>query len=247
MYLTLAPIFLSSLLGSLHCVAMCGGFAFSCAQSNHTQLSSILYNLGRLITYVLLGALAASLGRSIDSLALHYNLPNIAAYLLGTLLIVSGALSLIGPSSAWGRSIKAQSSLFLANLYGYTLNKFGPSFSSNARPILIGLLSTLLPCGWLYSFVALAGTSSSVLEGIIIMFVFWLGTLPILALAGSLSQILLSKLGSILPKISAVLIILAGIFAILQHNSQHHHHSNHSSSYHNQHNNLTHSQHKALS
>lgn len=226
MYLTLAPIFLSSLLGSLHCVAMCGGFAFSCAQNNHTQLSSILYNFGRLITYVLLGALAASLGRSIDSLALHYNLPNIAAYLLGTLLIVSGVFSLIGPSSAWGRNIKARSSALLANIYGYTLKKFGPSFSSNARPILIGLLSTLLPCGWLYSFVALAGTSSSALEGSIIMFVFWLGTLPVLALAGSLSQILLSKLGPILPKVSALLIILAGVFAILQHNSHHHHHSN---------------------
>ena len=95
------------------------------------------------------------------------------------------------------------------------------------RGFLIGLFSTLLPCGWLYSFAALAGSSGHPLSGIVIMLVFWLGTLPLMLALGATLQTALRRWTSELRGVSAALLLIAGLFSIGAHFgfADHLHHS----------------------
>jgi sulfite exporter TauE/SafE len=82
------------------------------------------------------------------------------------------------------------------------------------RAAATGLLTTLLPCGWLYAFVATAGGTGSALGGMLVMAAFWAGTVPMLLGVGLGAQRVLGSLRSRLPTVSAVLVIAFGLLAI---------------------------------
>ena len=74
----------------------------------------------------------------------------------------------------------------------------GPLVNSQsaAAPFFIGLVTTLLPCGWLYTFVALALAAANPLNACLIMFAFWLGTLPVMIGTGFASNYLIQRFGN---------------------------------------------------
>jgi len=75
----------------------------------------------------------------------------------------------------------------------------------------LGLSTTLVPCGWLYAFVATAAGTGSVISALTVMLVFWVGTLPALVTTGLGLRGLFSRFGSRARTISASLIAVSGL------------------------------------
>ncbi|MGZ3710076.1 MAG: sulfite exporter TauE/SafE family protein, partial [Bdellovibrionota bacterium] len=124
----------ASVLGSAHCVAMCGGLVLSVAKD---RKSLIAYHLGRLLSYCALGALAGLAGER--AFALSDSLGWVAAGALSVVLIFMGVRVWRGEN------------VHLFRTPGWILNR---AFRGAAQdPFLVGLFSGLLPCGWLHLFV----------------------------------------------------------------------------------------------
>jgi sulfite exporter TauE/SafE len=82
------------------------------------------------------------------------------------------------------------------------------------RALLLGLFTTLLPCGWLYAFVATAAGTGSVSAAVMVMAAFWLGTVPMLAGLGLASRRALGPLRRQLPAVTAALLLIIGLLTI---------------------------------
>ncbi len=82
------------------------------------------------------------------------------------------------------------------------------------RALAIGLLTTLLPCGWLYAFALTAAGTGSPIYGAVVMAVFWVGTLPVLVSLGASVQLALGVLGKRLPVLCAMALIAVGLMTI---------------------------------
>jgi sulfite exporter TauE/SafE len=83
------------------------------------------------------------------------------------------------------------------------------------RALSIGLLTALLPCGWLYLFAVVAAGTASPWRGAAVMAAFWLGSVPILVALGIGVQALAGTLGRRLPLVSAVVILLLGVSTLV--------------------------------
>jgi uncharacterized protein len=176
--------FLFGILGSFHCVGMCGPIALALPAGRGTGWSFVagrlLYNGGRLLTYTGLGALAGLFGKSLQLAGLQQ-----------TLSLVSGGLILllvVAPAPVLGRFRQAAG---LERLLTKVKRTMGRLFSRRACWALgaIGLLNGLLPCGFVY--LALAGALSmpTVAGAMSYMLLFGLGTFPLmflLSLSGKL-------------------------------------------------------------
>jgi uncharacterized protein len=211
------PVLAASLVGSVHCAGMCGGFtAFyagsDVASGKRRVLAHAAYNLGRLTTYVVLGASAGAIGRAIDLAGKAAGVGQIAGALAGGLMLV-WALSLLMDHAgvSWlrvrlPRRIERTISATLARL------RAKPPL---LRAALLGLSSTLLPCGWLYAFAISASGTGSALGGAMVMAVFWAGTVPMMLGLGMGVQHLSARLRRHLPVVTAVALFavgLAGVF-----------------------------------
>ncbi len=172
-------VLLTSLLGSGHCIAMCGGLITPVAT---TKTSVLFYHSGRLLGYLILGSLAAALG---DLLLYSWfsELQSSMVVIMGLFFIMFGLLNLVQ------KNLHIQAP-FLQTLYSRFFSKALHVKDTVLKAFLIGFLSFLLPCGWLYTYViAAAGTGNAAIGGLT-LFCFWLGTLPALSLAPFLLQII---------------------------------------------------------
>lgn len=182
---------LTGLLGGVHCLGMCGGvvgaLTFSLEVKNQASWWRMLpfqlvYNLGRIISYMLIGALFGALG-----MLLSQSLSSFLPFQQG-LQIVAGIFMLaLGLYLAgWWQGIviieKAGRGLW---------QKLSP-YAQRMRAVknyrqagLYGLVWGWLPCGLVYSMLILALTSGGALEGAFVMLAFGLGTLPNLLLIGA--------------------------------------------------------------
>jgi sulfite exporter TauE/SafE len=230
--MSLIAIFLASLVGSPHCAAMCGGFvSFYSAKTDRPLLSHFAYHGGRLVAYALLGALAGIAGKSIDNWGLVIGLQKISAVAVGILLIFWGLRGVFGKGQTFSLT-STNNPIFkkLLSFYHQALSA-KPNANWTKRALILGLLSALLPCGWLYAYVAVSATTTSALYGAITMIVFWSGTLPALIALGSIIRVLAGKLQIALPRLIGILFIVAGIFSLVSHfymlipmNHEHMHH-----------------------
>lgn len=215
-------VLIASLLGSPHCAAMCGGFVAMCSQGEAPSRSQSMYHFGRFITYVFLGIVAGFIGSQVNIIGEKFGISQVAAVITGALLIVVGFSTLINYRFSTTKE-------FIHRVIYKIQKKFLPDKSRTLLfPFAIGLFSTLLPCGWLYTYVAVAAGEASVLSSVLVMIFFWLGTLPILITIGSLSHLFVSPLARYLPILAALLMIFAGMFSLYTHFSHsHHEHKNH--------------------
>lgn len=234
--MSLITLLLASLLGSGHCVGMCGGFV-ACYAGNATDriAPTLAYNLGRLLIYSFLGVLAGWFGQSVDLATSFVGLKNVSAFVIGVLLISWGLAGLFG----WGvmQTASTRGGRFINRAREFLTSKVFAHLPQNwtKRALVIGLLSGFLPCGWLYAFVALAAGSASPISGAIIMSVFWLGTVPYLVALAGFSHFLSASLRRYIPKVTALLLVMTGIFSATGHlgfnlmpfGSGHQHHHDH--------------------
>lgn len=210
----LLGVLLASLGGSVHCAGMCGPFVCVYAGLGRGKMrgaAQVAYHGGRLVSYTILGAAAGSFGLAADRLGVLVGVSRGAAVLAGTLMVawgVSAILTASGVALPWRgttRMIRSPLGALLGRLRGRP---------AAVRAGATGLLTTLLPCGWLYAFVAAAAGSGSALGGIATMAVFWLGTLPALTVLGALTQRLAGRYGQRLPIAAASLVVILGLLTI---------------------------------
>lgn len=175
-------VFAGGFVGSVHCVGMCGGFACALCASRDRSLwrRQLLYNLGRVSTYVFLGGLAGLAGGWIVHEGAGWGSApqRLLAVVSGTLLIVI-ALQFFGYrlSARLGRAAIVTDSL-AAGLRSVARN---PRLSA---PLALGALNGFLPCPLVYAFAVQAAATAAVLPGMALMGAFGLGTFPAMLFMG---------------------------------------------------------------
>jgi len=170
--IVLAGVLLASLLGSVHCAAMCSAFA---CLANGGGRRGAFYHGGRLVAYVSLGAAAGVVGVGLDRAGLIANVQRTAALVTSVALVGWGLVQLRQALRA-RRTVSASPwAGTLARLLHRT-----DAWDPRARATAIGLTTGLLPCGWLWAFVATAMGTGSPARGALVMLVFWAGTVPML-------------------------------------------------------------------
>jgi sulfite exporter TauE/SafE len=217
-------IFLGGLLGSAHCVGMCGGFAVLIGGEargiggNLTR--QVLYSLGRIFTYSVLGG-----GLGYAGLRLAATLPPVVraqsmlALLAGALLIVAG-LSAAGVvprrlPARWLRGTNHRAShapapaCLSAGLLGTFLR--APGWG---HVFLAGVFTGFLPCGLVYGFLALACSTASLAGGAATMAAFGLGTVPLMVLTGASASLLSIVARRRLLRLAAWCVVVVGVVSL---------------------------------
>jgi len=202
-------VLLASLLGSLHCAGMCGAFlaiAMSDTGVPAWRLST-MYHLGRLTTYLALGVLAGGLGGTVNLAGSIAGMQRSAAALSAAVILVFGVLTLMRHFGYSRARVGFPPVLLRISEAGH---RAAMSLPGDSRAMSIGLLTTLLPCGWLYAFVGVAAGSASMTLGPAIMFTFWLGTLPVMAAMSVGARSLVGPLQRFAPVVASISLIAMG-------------------------------------
>lgn len=214
----LLTVFVASLVGSLHCIGMCGPFVafYSGADSSggtKRLFSHAAYSGGRLLTYAVFGVAAGAVGAALDVAGSLAGFQRIAAILAGVTMILWGVLALLQIRGV--RIFKHGS----GNGRISRMLRRGFSLVSDKPPVVragvVGLLSGFLPCGWLWAFVVTAAGTGSSLKGAAVMTAFWAGTVPALLAVGLGAQLVSAPLRRHVPAVTAVLLVCLGLYAIL--------------------------------
>jgi hypothetical protein len=202
--------FLIGLFGSFHCIGMCGPIALALPVQANDKLQlvmgRVLYNVGRAITYAFIGLFFGLIGQSLSLVGLQQSVSIVAGALILLMVLLPSRL--------------AQKIYLLKPAYGFTnfiKQKFGVLLRKKSviSTFFIGLLNGFLPCGLVYIAVAGAIASGSYLKGATYMFVFGIGTLPIMlavSLAGNVISLNVRK--RINKMIPVFMIILAFLFIL---------------------------------
>jgi sulfite exporter TauE/SafE len=207
----------ASLLGSTHCAGMCGPFTVMVAGNvkagPKNPLHQVLgaYHLGRLTTYLLLGALAGGLGASLNATGELIGWQRIAAYLAGIAMLATAVVVLLRQLGLRIGHLPIPNSWVKVIHAGFRLVARWPALP---RAFSIGLLTTWLPCGWLYAFVLVAAGTGSVIPALVVMLGFWVGTIPLLTLLGWSSAGLAPRMGKALPWVSIAACVILGFFTL---------------------------------
>jgi hypothetical protein len=206
-------VLLASLLGSPHCAGMCGGFVcFYSGQDGRGQtLAHVAYNLGRLVSYLLLGLLAGAAGHLLDRAGAAAGLQRGAAIAAGAVMLVWGLAAL---SIALGARLpSAAAPGFLRVRFSAAMKRVHAQPPA-VRALTLGLVTTLLPCGWLWIYVATATSTGSVMGALLVMSAFWLGTVPMMAGLGVAAQRAMGPLRRRLPIFTAALLVVLGLLTL---------------------------------
>ena len=214
----LTTVFVASLLGSLHCVGMCGPFALLAGTGDGRSFRvapTAAYSLGRLLSYAVVGMLFGGLGLALNqslSWSSWSSWQQTATMVAGTLMVVVGGIAL---ARQFGLSVKLPRVAGpLEKALGAAI-RFGRGLSPIRRAALIGLASSLMPCGWLYVFALAAASTANPLWGALVMAVFWAGTVPIMVALGLGWGRLSGKFQAKVPLVMAVLVILIGVYTVV--------------------------------
>lgn len=170
----LIAAFTMGMLGSFHCVGMCGPLALSLPLKSNSAIDkftgALLYNVGRIITYAAFGILFGAVGKSLSLFGFQQWLSIIIGIVILVFIILPKRLLLFQQHNVLLRILE-QIRLYLGNLF---LQKNNTSLFS------IGLLNGLLPCGLVYMAAAGSIATMDITRGVLFMVFFGLGTLPIM-------------------------------------------------------------------
>ena len=201
-------IFIIGLLTSVHCIAMCGGINLSqCIQpvtktgdKEHRWAAlrpSFLYNLGRVISYTVIGGIVGALGSVVSFSEGAKGSVQIVA---GIFMVIMG-LNMLNVFPELRKFNISMPKAFSIKLY----SKLG-----NKSPLYVGLINGLMPCGPLQAMQLYSLSTGSILKGAFAMFLFSLGTVPLMFVVGALSSLLSKKFTHKLISIGAILVVILG-------------------------------------
>ncbi|MGE5498118.1 MAG: sulfite exporter TauE/SafE family protein [Syntrophothermus sp.] len=203
--------FLIGMAGSLHCAGMCGPLLIALPVNAKSILGfyagRIIYNAGRIFSYILMGLLFAGFGSAASLLGFQKNI----SVLLGIVVI----FLVITPRRYINKMIKIPA-------YGYynrNLQAWMGKLLKKQSPLTLfalGMLNGLLPCGLVYVALLGAVTSSELTKGMIYMGLFGLGTLPLMFTASLMGQYINIGLRRKLSRIVPLLALLLGVAFVLR-------------------------------
>ena len=208
-------VFLGGLLGSAHCVGMCGGFALSIGLGSRGVAANIgrqlIYTAGRVFTYSFFGIAAGYAGFWLAGRAsLWINAQAALCLLAGIFLGAQGLLALgFVPRRFWPKTTSGGAFCMAGTFVGPFLTS--PRLSN---VLLAGVLTGFLPCGLVYGFLALASSTASVRDGLLTMCLFGAGTGPLMILAGMGASLVSHAARRNLLRVSAVCVVVTGLISI---------------------------------
>lgn len=207
-YLLPWTTFLIGLLGSLHCVGMCGGLVMSCTPKASNNAT---YQVGRLTSYSVLAVAAGSIGNYFVFSKTNPIASVIPAVIIGVFLVFLGLKLLIKNQSKF--QMPQFFSKIRMKMWSRALPKKGEEVGLQTS-YLIGFLSIFLPCGFLYGVILALATFSSPALSFICIFTFWLGTLPVMSVAPDLIKRILRPIYQRMPLVTSSFLIVVGLITI---------------------------------
>jgi sulfite exporter TauE/SafE len=195
-------VLISALLGSGHCLGMCGPIVTVVI---NRPLSAYFYHLGRLISYLLLTILVTKLGSFLFAFFPHSLAAIIAPLTLGLSFLIIGFMLFNR------RHFQLKLPYVMTRPFQYFLKKD----KSPLTALWVGFFSISLPCGWLYGYVIGAGATQDMIQACTIIFMFWLGTIPSLVLTPWLMRKIIGPLKNKFPMLSALILCFLGLFIII--------------------------------
>lgn len=200
--------FTLGLLGSFHCIGMCGPIALAIPGQNSSIgasfLRGTLYNSGRIITYAIIGSVFGILGMG----ATISGYQHILSITLGVLIIIFALF----PHIKLPGKVNEIYSKFTQKLTGHISDLYKKKSSFSA--FFIGLLNGFLPCGFVVTALAAALITPSVFHSAVYMALFGLGTLPVMLMLNMAPQFITPRLRSKLRPFSMYFAIIIGLILI---------------------------------
>ena len=199
--------FTIGIVGSMHCIGMCGPIAIALPIGNKKGLKKtlalLLYNLGRISTYALIGTFFGILGKTFYLAGIQRQVSVTLGILILLSLFLPAAFSYNNKLLTWWNGL-------FRNFY----NEMGVLLKNKSYSSLfiIGIINGFLPCGLVYLALAGALAQSEVFNGSLFMVFFGLGTLPAMFSVGWISNYISIKMRNRIRKVSPILI---GVFALL--------------------------------
>ncbi len=227
MWILIGAVVSASVLGSMHCVGMCGPLAMWASGagegSSRLAFNTSLYHLGRMVTYAIVGLLAGLVGQLTDVGGEVLGVQLAAARIVGAIMVAMGFIQL----TKWWSVRRGSANWFSRQSNDVTARKqsliskwlvsLRPavfSMKPSARALVTGLLTAFLPCGWLYLFALFAAGTGSWYMGSVVMFAFWLGSVPALVGVVMSTKLFAGRLRQFVPVAVSLMMIVAGSSAI---------------------------------
>jgi uncharacterized protein len=213
----LVLLFGASLLGSAHCVGMCGPYVTMCTAQFVPRCATpaarfflrVLFNVGRIATYGLIGVIVGAFGEIAQAAAARWGVTGIVAIAAGGAALAFG-LSMIGWLRDPVRVVAGAAVGHWLTACRMRLNKAPAA----AAPLLLGALQGWLPCTLVYAAASRAGVAGSAGMGALTMVVFGLGTVPAIFALSVVPQTVLRRVNA--QRLAGVLLTVVGVLLILR-------------------------------
>jgi sulfite exporter TauE/SafE/copper chaperone CopZ len=203
-------LFLIGLLTSVHCLGMCGGINLSqCISPTEQSLiresrkaamvPSFLYNSGRVVSYTIIGGAIGGIGSAVS---LTGRIQAVVHLIAGVFMVIMG-VNMLGIFPALRR--------FNVHMPAIFADKIDAAKAANRGPFIIGLLNGFMPCGPLQAMQLYALSTGSPLKGALSLFVFSVGTVPLMFLLGAASSLLSKRFTRAVMRVGAVVITVLGL------------------------------------
>lgn len=196
-------LFVIGLITSIHCVVMCGGINLSqCMGAGQSRKDAVrpglLYNLGRVVSYTVFGALVGAVGSVVSFSGTAKGIVQVAA---GVFMVIMG-LNMTGLFPWLSRLVPRMPSAVARGLRGG---------KRSLGPFYVGLINGLMPCGPLQAMQIYALSTGNALEGALSMLMFSLGTVPLMFGLGALSSMMSQKFTRRAMAVGSVLVVALGL------------------------------------
>ncbi len=195
--------------GSFHCIGMCGPIALALPQHEGQPylkiISALLYNVGRIITYAIIGILFGTIGKGL----FMGGIQQFISIATGTIIILVVAFPFIVPAK-----LKQVSVLQIPFMRKAFSNAF--KIKSLSAYLFLGLINGLLPCGFVY--IALSGAmfTGNTIDGSLFMFFFGLGTIPAMFSMSMVGTFININFRNKIKKAVPIVSIIVGIILIFR-------------------------------
>ena len=190
--ITYGMLFVTGVLTSIHCVSMCGAINLMAIidNKNRNYKRPVLYNLGRVISYTIIGGIVGGIGSVLS----------VNDTIKGIIIIIAGGIMLLMSFNMLG----------VLDFRLPIIRKLKISNKSNTA-LIIGLLNGFMPCGPLQAMQVYALSTGSALKGALSMLLFSLGTVPLMLFVGIFYNLIKGKGKIIVNKIASVLILILSL------------------------------------
>lgn len=191
--------------GSFHCIGMCSPLAMAVTnRSPKFLLSTIVYNVGRILTYAIVGCVIASIGQMLP-LQKYQGIISIVIGLLLLAIGLTGTSIRLGIVTVWLTRL----SIFIKGRFIEFLKQ-----RDTSATFFMGMLNGALPCGLSFLALTYCVTLAGPLEGFYFMLLFGVGTIPAMVGLSAVMKRVVEWFPVTMRKFTTIMFVLAGVLLI---------------------------------